>query len=167
MKVIECKWKHFSSAHCPHLQPFLETSMHTAQMVTFNPSRIQSLTLSRNPGWNQARFDAALKEYRRFLLLCKQYPEAKIMAPSDVDELWHMHMLDSVNYTDDCQRIFGGYLHHDPCIDEPNATNTQETLNLYETFFGEKPGREWTDMLTCAGPGKGCGSISALSTQAH
>lgn len=137
------------------------------QIVTFDASRVQSLVLTRLPGWGKKRFDSALIEYQRFLMLCKIHPDAKVMAPSDVDELWHMHMLDSISYTSDCSRIFGNYLHHDPCINEPDPCNTKETLEMYRNLFGEEPGEQWKEMLTCAGPGKGCGSIHALSRQVH
>lgn len=135
--------------------------------VSFDTSRIQALVLGRKPEWNLERFSLALTEYLRFLTLCKAHPEAKVMAPADVDELWHAHMLDSAHYTADCQRIFGGYLHHDPCIGELDLYNTQGTLELYKAQFGEMPGDSWKEMLTCAGPGKGCGSISSVTSATH
>lgn len=137
------------------------------QLAQFDSTRVQELMLSRNADWNHERFAAALQEYRRFLTLCRDHPTAKIMAPADVDEVWHAHMLDSVHYHRDCQQIFGGYLHHDPCIGERDVTNTQATLELYEQVFGEPPSLEWTKMLTCANPGGGCGSITAFSTAVH
>lgn len=135
--------------------------------MSFDATRIQALVLGRKTDWDLERFSTALAEYQRFLTLCKVNPEAKVMAPADVDELWHVHMLDSVHYTADCQRMFGGYLHHDPCIGEPDPFNTEETLGLYQTQFGEEPGPAWKAMLTCAGPGKGCGSITTGKSLAH
>ena len=137
------------------------------QVVIFNSSRVRSLVTARLPGWDEERFGRALVEYQRFLTLCKENPGSKVMAPADVDELWHMHMLDSVHYTNDCKRIFGEYLHHDPCIGEPDIQNTRATLDLYEELFGERPGAEWKKMLTCANPGGGCGSITASHQNAH
>ena len=91
------------------------------------------------------------------------HPEQKIAAPADIDTVWHAHMLDSVNYTQDCATYFGYYLHHDPCIGESDLERTGSTLTAYKTVFGE-PSSSWKDLMTCANPGGGCGSISALQT---
>ena len=129
------------------------------ELPQFDTTRIKSLIMSRKEGWNESRFNAALGEYRKFLFLCSREPEKETMAPEDVDEVWHMHMLDSVNYQKDCERIFGGYLHHDPCVQAPNPENIRDTLARYENTFGTMPTSDWLGMMTCAGPGKGCGSI--------
>jgi hypothetical protein len=121
---------------------------------------LKAIILTRLAGWDEARFEAALREYRRFLELCRRFPDLKIMAPAEVDELWHAHMLDSVHYVRDCDRIFGRYLHHDPCIGESDATQARRTLGLYSATFGETPSPDWLGMMTCARPGGGCGSIS-------
>jgi hypothetical protein len=83
------------------------------------------------------------------------------MAPPEVDEVWHAHLLDSLPYSEDCRRIFGAYLHHDPCLGAPDRAAQEDTLSLYAVTFGDKPGPIWSEMMTCAKPGGGCGCIYA------
>jgi hypothetical protein len=60
--------------------------------------------------------DRAEADYRRFLKLCAKYPDAPIVPTEEVDEFWHLHILDTQRYGEDCKQIFGGMLHHDPYI---------------------------------------------------
>jgi hypothetical protein len=60
--------------------------------------------------------DRAEADYRRFLKLCAKYPDAPIVPTEEVDEFWHLHILDTQRYGEDCEQIFGGMLHHDPYI---------------------------------------------------
>ena len=53
-------------------------------------------------------------EYRRFLILCKKYPDYKFSPTRNMDKLWHEHILDTKNYFEDCDLVFGKYLHHRP-----------------------------------------------------
>ena len=52
--------------------------------------------------------------YRQFLKLAAKYPDAPIVPSEEVDEFWHMHILDTQRYGADCERIFGYMIHHDP-----------------------------------------------------
>jgi len=63
--------------------------------------------------WTATRASAAESQYRRFLALCAAgQPPPQPLA--DADELWHLHILDTIAYAADCQRIFGEFLHHIP-----------------------------------------------------
>lgn len=122
--------------------------------------RVRKLVERAKPDWDEDRLSAAQVEYLRFLQLCKMYPDRKIAAPEDVDQFWHAHMLDSKSYVRDCDGYFGYYLHHDPCIGSADMANdAQATLRLYREVFQTPPPELWSGLMTCAGPGKGCGSI--------
>lgn len=54
--------------------------------------------------------------YRRFLKLAAKYPEVPVVPSEEVDEFWHMHILDTQRYAADCERIFGHMIHHDPYL---------------------------------------------------
>jgi hypothetical protein len=54
--------------------------------------------------------------YRQFLKLAAKYPSVPVVPNEAVDEFWHMHILDTRRYADDCERIFGHLLHHDPYV---------------------------------------------------
>ena len=65
-------------------------------------------------GWDLSTAENIAQMYRGFLFLCKTYPDRVIVPPQEVDAFWHLHILDTRNYTSDCQIIFGYYLHHFP-----------------------------------------------------
>lgn len=130
-----------------------------AALPNLDLSRVVPKVYKNNPTWDDERVAAAQKAYLEFLQLCKTYPDRKISAPADVDEFWHEHMLDSVNYHKDCENYFGYYLHHDPCLGETDLKGAQDTLSLYQTTFGLDVPLAWKGLVTCANPGDGCGSI--------
>lgn len=54
--------------------------------------------------------------YKAFLYLSYKYNcVGKPLAPTrEVDEVWHIHILHTERYMEDCQDIFGHYLQHTP-----------------------------------------------------
>jgi hypothetical protein len=122
-------------------------------------SRVITRVREKHPEWHEKRLQAAVEEYKKFLYLCKIHPGVKISAPLDVDEVWHVHILDTQNYDRDCNSYFGYFLHHDPCIGPLDRENARTTLDLYSTTFMHKPDELWSAAMTCANPGGGCGSL--------
>lgn len=43
-----------------------------------------------------------------------RHPGESIIPHKEVDEVWHMHILDTRKYAADCENIFGHFLHHFP-----------------------------------------------------
>lgn len=124
-------------------------------------NRVRARVQEKHPGWSKQRLDKAVSEYRKFLALCKANPKQKVSAPPDVDEIWHTHILDTIEYAKDCMSYFGYFLHHDPCIGPADLESAKLTLQLYEIGFGETPPALWGAQMTCANPGGGCGSFPA------
>lgn len=95
--------------------------------------------------WRRHEAEKACELYRNFLYLNVKYPECAPLPPSDdVDEFWHNHILDTKKYAQDCQMIFGKYLHHYPYlgIDENSTMEDlkryfQKTQELHFKEFGE------------------------------
>ena len=65
-----------------------------------------------------------------------------------MDKFWHAHILDTRKYIEDCERVFGCYLHHFPYFGMRGADDAaalaragERTRALYEEEFGAKPGR--------------------------
>jgi len=76
--------------------------------------------------WPAERVDAAERGYRQFLyLVATQPPRPATLPEADVDEFWHLHILDHARYEADCQRIFGGYLDHVPTEPQRMETNDE------------------------------------------
>lgn len=97
-------------------------------------------------GWTNENIEFAELLYKNFLFLRLKYPDEKHMAPSrDIDDFWHGHILDTHRYTDDCLRIFGRMMHHNPFFGigsaeaELELTDTFEnTQRLHTKEFGNK-----------------------------
>ena len=64
------------------------------------------------------RLDELESKYLRFLMLCKAEPGIRHEPDKDVDLYWHTHILHTKQYTADCQKYFGYFLHHDPNVTE-------------------------------------------------
>jgi len=62
--------------------------------------------------------------------------------PSDeVDLAWHTFILHTRAYTDYCNEVFGGYVHHEPDADDPHDVidRARERLTNCSPFFPELP----------------------------
>jgi len=98
-------------------------------------------------GWGGEKFDIALTEYKRFLILKVLHPEKSFAPTSLMDEIWHLHILDTKAYMRDCKSIFNKYLHHAPSFGQYNSeeqnsrlVNSRRNLEeLYPEHFGEPP----------------------------
>jgi len=98
----------------------------------------------------------AEQEYRRFLTLKKLYPQTELVPNKLVDEFWHAHILDTKAYHQDCNHVFGYFLHHFPYFgiygddDYQNLISSfEQTKNLYIRHFGNYP-EQLSDASRCA-----------------
>lgn len=68
-------------------------------------------------GWNEPFAKRCLRGYRQFMELksvMNDWQETKLYAPTAVHQMWEQHILDNLNYTDDCFLLFGRVIGHDP-----------------------------------------------------
>jgi hypothetical protein len=95
------------------------------------------------PQWDKADALVAIKLYKRFLWLIFQYGSQHPIVPTkEIDEVWHNHILHTKQYHNDCQKIFGRYLHHMPsdgseADTQQLAENFKKTRDLYFQEFNE------------------------------
>ena len=94
-------------------------------------------------GWTIELSNSAELEYKKFLALKRTYPEKEIVPNKLVDQFWHQHILDTQKYAEDCDLIFGYFLHHFPYFgmrDEQDMKNLvdafEETKDLHLLHFG-------------------------------
>lgn len=92
-------------------------------------------------GWSKEQTDGAEIWYKRFLMLRVLYPKHKNSPSVPVDKFWHAHILDTRRYAEDCQTIFGHFVHHFPYFGlrgdrEELRAAFQETNMLYRQEFG-------------------------------
>lgn len=95
-------------------------------------------------GWSTELCDEAEEEYKKFLALKKEYPDKDIVPNHIVDTFWHQHILDTEKYFEDCDKVFGFYMHHFPYFgmngeqDKQNLTDAfEESKELYKKHFGK------------------------------
>lgn len=97
-------------------------------------------------GWPSDKVIEMESLYKKWLILHAVYDKNVVLAPNkELDEYWHCHILDTRKYMDDCQLVFGKYLHHYPYfgltevetqafLDEAYAL----TQKLFLKHFGHK-----------------------------
>ena len=130
--------------------------------LDLEPIKMKLTHEASGEGWSRDKADAVEKEYRRFLCLMKLYPDEDTAPLVDVDTFWHYHILDTMKYAADCDRVFGYFLHHYPYVGMRGGDDEQFRIDsgnrmrdLYETTFGEPyPGSPAgrTQAAYCAGP---------------
>ncbi|WP_343559527.1 glycine-rich domain-containing protein [Kiloniella sp. b19] len=95
--------------------------------------------------WTSEGVRDAISQYRNFMFLLYKYSETHRLVPSiEVDEIWHHHILDTRKYFEDCEKVYGRYMHHFPYFGmrgEEDFANLQRsfesTQKLYFQHFEE------------------------------
>lgn len=95
------------------------------------------------PGWTPEHAASIERAYRQFLMLLAGHAGTTVAPTRDIDTFWHAHILDTRRYAQDCERIFGEFLHHDPYLglmdDEPARDRAAMALHdLFDADFGEQ-----------------------------
>ncbi len=112
--------------------------------LSLEPIKLKLMDKKEGKGWSLEQADIAEKWYKRFLFLCGKYPNEPIVPTMEIDIFWHQHILDTTKYQDDCEKIFGYFLHHFPYFGlrgEEDAENLKKSalasLALYQKHFSE------------------------------
>lgn len=73
------------------------------------------MRLRRKLAWEHGRVVPAIEQYRRFLQSIRDTPnESHRPLSRDMDAVWHEHILHTKRYAEDCQALFGRFVHHTP-----------------------------------------------------
>lgn len=102
--------------------------------------------------WSDERVATAVLEYRKWLTLCAMRPAiddfkagagASLgMTSKDVDQVWHAHILFTMQYACDCMRVAGRFIHHAPTTEKERAakqhdnSSSKRTHQLLRAVFG-------------------------------
>ncbi len=106
----------------------------------------------RGEGWTREHADSIEVAYKTFLTMLVKYPEdaEDILLSEDADEFWHTHILQTIKYADDCQNVFGNFLHHAPHIGEFTSADiekrevqAEKTRRVYEREYGAGQDAAW------------------------
>lgn len=129
--------------------------------LDLDPIKFKLMDAKEGHGWTREEADRHELEYRRFLALVAKYPEEAITPDTNVDKFWHGHILDTMKYAEDCEQVFGYFLHHFPYFGmrgDEDAANLAEaaakTRSLYQQEFG------YLDAGTEAGEGSYCARVA-------
>ena len=122
----------------------IEEIVAAIRALDLDPIKLKLMDREEGQGWSREYVDKMETAYKRFLTLLVKYPEETIAPSKDVDKFWHGHILDTMKYADDCDRVFGYFLHHFPYFgmrgeeDAANLAQAGEAMSrLYEKEFGE------------------------------
>lgn len=125
--------------------------------LDFSRMRQKLLDPKEGIGLTVAELDQAESEYRRFLALHHFYPHEPLVPSRLVDQIWHAHILDTQRYSEDCIRLFGHMLHHDPYMGIDGDASAREldalferTRATYERHFGPYPYQKMS-LVRCEG----------------
>jgi len=143
-------------------------TLHRLAKLDLEPIIIKAMDQEEGLGWSFEYACQVAEEYRRFLALCAEDDTCSTVPSSVVDDLWHLHILDTQKYAEDCERFLGFFLHHFPYFGmrgEQDAddlhTAWQNTLERYESEFGASPPKDlWPHSNRCPKCGRRSGLYS-------
>ncbi|MSQ50924.1 MAG: glycine-rich domain-containing protein-like [Betaproteobacteria bacterium] len=112
--------------------------------LDLDPIKLKLMDPEEGQGWTREYVDKMEIAYKRFLTLMVKFPDETIAPTKDVDKFWHGHILDTLKYAEDCQNVFGYFLHHFPYFGmrgEEDAANLkaagERMHSIYEREYGE------------------------------
>ncbi|HLX03535.1 MAG TPA: hypothetical protein VKS80_15620 [Trinickia sp.] len=134
----------------------------------------QKMLHGKRSTWTAATLAHAEQGYRRFLKLAAKYPQMPVVPSEAVDDFWHAHILDTQRYAADCERIFGGVLHHNPYVgidgpdDEARLLSMAEETNklIASEFHGDEAEAGAYCAVSAAGKAAYC-AVSASGEAAY
>src|SRR6266508_1967621 len=113
--------------------------------LDLEPIKLRVMDPELGEGWTREYAESVERAYRNYLTMLVKHPEntEEIVVSKDVDEFWHAHILHTMKYTEDSERVFGTYLHHNPDISgrapaeiQRKAALVEKTRCLYQKEFG-------------------------------
>lgn len=86
--------------------------------------------------WSESDVEVLHDTYMKWLALQACYPDVAFAPNVKLDEYWHTHILDTQKYMEDCQFVFGRYLHHYPYFGlEGDADDLDTGFNITKKLF--------------------------------
>jgi hypothetical protein len=109
-----------------------------------------------SPRYELAEADRRVKLYRQFLTIRLRHPEVGLVPSDEIDEVWHAHILDTAKYAEDCEWVFGFFLHHFPYLGLRGEADEHRWHAQYDAtrrLFEEEFGAHLPTMGLSCGPG--------------
>jgi hypothetical protein len=125
--------------HCPITAQTFEEKL---EQLDLEPIAFQ-LMHSGEAEWTYQRTMQAIAQYRQFLYLIYLYPNRSLVPTQECDRVWHHHILDTSKYAEDCEMLFGRFIHHFPYFGLRGESDRQnlhvafeQTQTLFQEHFG-------------------------------
>jgi hypothetical protein len=122
----------------------IESELKLIEELDLEPIKVKLIHPKEGPKWTLEQADRAEIAYKRFLALNLKYPNRAHVPSHEMDVFWHYHILDTAKYAEDCELIFGRFLHHFPYFglrgnDDANSLRKayEETKIRYAEEFGD------------------------------
>lgn len=107
----------------------IEEVVAAIRALDLEPIKFKLMDPDEGKGWSRETVERLETEYKQFLTLLVKYPDAVIAPSREVDTFWHGHILDTMKYAQDCDRIFGYFLHHFPYFGMRGAEDAEAQAN--------------------------------------
>src|SRR5688572_21747084 len=121
----------------------VEQSLAAIQVLDLDPIKLKLMDAEEGQGWTREYADRMEVAYKRYLTLLVKFPQETVAPTKDVDKFWHGHILDTMKYAEDCEQVFGFFLHHFPYFgmrgeeDAANLRRAAERMrSLHDQEFG-------------------------------
>lgn len=98
----------------------------------------QLFLLENRAGLSHDKACTCIEQYKKWLALACLH--RGIVPNEEIDTAWHYHITDTKKYSQDCELLFGEYLHHYPAIDN-RSENTEAVLitkDLWKKMYREE-----------------------------
>src|SRR5882672_4289942 len=94
----------------------VERAVAAIHALDLDPIKLRVMDPELGEGWTREYAESVERAYRNYLTVLVKHPgdAEDIVVSKEVDEFWHTHILHTMKYTEDCERVFGTYLHHNP-----------------------------------------------------
>lgn len=124
----------------------------------WNFEKVRSKLLYDNYSLEMA--EKCIEEYKKFMSIACCQKEAEFGMSGPVDDVWHAHILDTIDYMSFCIEFAGEYLHHVPATSKDNNADLQRSyarlLSALEANFGLVDDSVWPtaadiNTIQCAG----------------
>jgi hypothetical protein len=115
--------------------------------------------LLKNQGWKRKQIAAAISDYCKYLFLGFQNPGEVLIPTTQIDAVLHAHLSLGIQFDEDCKRLLGCVVHHQPGLGNGDDADRQEwlmafqrTSQLFQKAFGvgltDAPGHCFTMTMT-------------------
>ena len=116
----------------PEKFSMLEKAKDLANAINLTMVKAKLMDEEEGEGWSQEYTDHVERLYRRYLCMTFLNPKRSYVPTRDLDLFWHQHILDTRAYAEDCQNIFGYFLHHFPYFGMRGEEDAKDLLNSFE-----------------------------------